>query len=211
MVRLGGKAWTWALYAPNTIASVLFCIVSLITFADLVQVQWEESAGSLGTQLNGVLAATFMAPVLTGSLTLFSFFLLIKKSFSRSGTEFSYGVCTGFFLKNSMFLLLTGVSLSATKHFTHTFEASPTGVWAPSATNAYVGTEVLAFICCGFHLAMAATLINNRKAFGHAQLTVDELGLSTRLRSSGTPSSSAPAAGAPATAGAGQSGAWSTV
>jgi hypothetical protein len=44
----------------------------------------------------------------------------------------SYGVCTGFFLKNSMFLLLTGVSLSATKHFTHTFEASPTGVWAPS-------------------------------------------------------------------------------
>ncbi len=38
-----------------------------------------------------------------------------------------------------------------------------------AATNAYVGTEVLAFICCGFHLVMAATLINNRKAFGHAQ------------------------------------------
>jgi hypothetical protein len=44
---------------------VLFSIVSLITFGDLAQVQNEQAAGDMGSELNGALAATFMAPVMT--------------------------------------------------------------------------------------------------------------------------------------------------
>lgn len=41
----GGRAWTWLLFAPSTLAGVLFCIVALVTFADLAQVQYEQTAG----------------------------------------------------------------------------------------------------------------------------------------------------------------------
>lgn len=41
----------------------MFVVVGLVTFGDLAQVQYEPSAGDLGTELNGALAATFIAPV----------------------------------------------------------------------------------------------------------------------------------------------------
>jgi len=51
MVKLGGKAWTWLFYVPTMAAAALFCIVSLVTFGDLAQVQFEPTAGHLGSQL----------------------------------------------------------------------------------------------------------------------------------------------------------------
>jgi hypothetical protein len=41
-----------ALYRPPQAASVLFAIVSLVTFANLAQVQYEETAGDLGSQVS---------------------------------------------------------------------------------------------------------------------------------------------------------------
>ena len=57
----------------------------------LAQVQYEPSAGSPGSSLNGALAASFMAPVLTAGLLLTSFFVLVKKSVARSGADFRCG------------------------------------------------------------------------------------------------------------------------
>ncbi|PRW58937.1 flagellar associated [Chlorella sorokiniana] len=216
-MALGGRAWTWLIYLPCTAASVLFAIVGLVTFGDLAQVQYDDSAGHLGSQLNGAMAATFMAPVITGGLLVMSFFLLIKKSWTRSGAGFSYGWLTSWYAMNSMLVLLTGIVLTANKHWTSTFQSSIKGIWTKSATNAYVATYILAFISCAFQLVMAATLISNRKSFGGAQLTVDELGLSDRLR--GPSSSGIPEAGSPASpeftqpvpaTGSARTGAWST-
>ena len=57
----------------------------------LAQVQYEPSAGSPGSSLNGALAASFMATVLTAGLLLTSFFVLVKKSVARSGADFRCG------------------------------------------------------------------------------------------------------------------------
>ena len=65
MPRLGGKAATWALFGLALAASVLFAIIALVTFGDLTQVQFQGDAGHPGAQLNGPLAACFMAAVLT--------------------------------------------------------------------------------------------------------------------------------------------------
>ena len=40
---------------PPQAASVLFAIVSLVTFANLAQVQYEETAGDLGSQVSAAL------------------------------------------------------------------------------------------------------------------------------------------------------------
>lgn len=79
-----------------------------------------------------MLAATFIAPITTVGLILMSFFLLVKKSFSQSGTDFSYGVCTAWFLLGSQLLLATGVELTANKHHTSTWEAGAWWVWSRS-------------------------------------------------------------------------------
>lgn len=73
--------------------NILFIIVSLLTFANLIDVQWESSAGHLGSELNGVLAACFMSPVLTAFLDLAGFLILAKKTYALSGTGVSYGKC----------------------------------------------------------------------------------------------------------------------
>ncbi|KAL4438003.1 hypothetical protein ABPG77_004224 [Micractinium sp. CCAP 211/92] len=197
--RLGGRAWTWIWYIPSMAAAVLFCIIALVTFGDLLQIQYDYNAGSPGSQLNGVLAATFIGSITTVGLILMSFFLLVKKSFSQSGADFSYGFCTAWFLLGSQLLLVTGVELTANKHHTSTWEAGAWWVWSRSATNAYVATYVLAFICTVLFFCMGVAMISNRKSFGGQRLTVDELGLSDRLRAAGSPSSSAvPMAASPA-------------
>ena len=65
--------------------------MALLTFANLTNVQWNADAGDLGAQLNGVLAACFMAPVLTAFLDLAGFLILAKKTYALSGTGVSYG------------------------------------------------------------------------------------------------------------------------
>ncbi|KAL4425622.1 hypothetical protein ABPG75_009638 [Micractinium tetrahymenae] len=224
--RLGGRAWTWIWYVPSMVAAVLFCIISLVTFGDLAQIQYDWSAGSPGSQINGVMAATFIAPITTVGLILMSFFLLVKKSFSQSGAGFSYGFCTAWFLLGSQLLLITGVELTANKHHTSTWEAGYSGVWTRSATNAFIAAYVLAFICTVLFLCTGVAMISNRESFGGERLTVDELGLSDRLRTPGSPSSSAaPVAASPAppypdratqmaasrSAPGTQAGAWTTV
>lgn len=66
-------------------------IVGLITFVNLTNVQWNEEAGDLGAQLNGALAACFMAPVLVAVLDLSAMLILAKKTYALSGTGLSYG------------------------------------------------------------------------------------------------------------------------
>lgn len=63
----------------------------------------------------------------------------IKKSWSRSGSGFSLGFVTAWCLLLSQILLLTGVELTATKHLTGTFEASPKGVWTHSCEQGSAG------------------------------------------------------------------------
>ncbi|KFM27144.1 hypothetical protein F751_1317 [Auxenochlorella protothecoides] len=67
-------------------------IVGLITFVNLTNVQWNEEAGDLGAQLNGALAACFMAPVLVAVLDLSAMLILAKKTYALSGTGLSYAL-----------------------------------------------------------------------------------------------------------------------
>lgn len=69
-------------------------------------------------------------PSSAAGLTIVSFFVLVKKSWSKSGSGFAYAFCAAWFLLNSMFLLLAGVVLTGAKHHTHQFEASP--FWSKS-------------------------------------------------------------------------------
>ena len=60
--------------------------------------------------------------------------LQVKKSWTISGSGFSYAFVTAWFMMNAMFLLLTGVVLSGAKHHTNTFEQSPQ--WSTSGAAA---------------------------------------------------------------------------
>ncbi|KAL6782630.1 hypothetical protein ACKKBG_A07525 [Auxenochlorella protothecoides x Auxenochlorella symbiontica] len=91
MARLGGRTALWIFWFISTVISVLFMIVGLITFVNLTNVQWNEEAGDLGAQLNGALAACFMAPVLVAILDLSAMLILAKKTYALSGTGLSYG------------------------------------------------------------------------------------------------------------------------
>ena len=56
----------------------------------------------------------------------------VKKTWSKNGAGFTYGLCTSAFFIMCPFLLLTGIVLTGNKHHTSTFEASPRGVWTKS-------------------------------------------------------------------------------
>ena len=49
----------------------------------------------------------------------------VKKTWSKNGAGFTYGLCTAAFFIMCPFLLLTGIVLTGNKHHTSTFEASP--------------------------------------------------------------------------------------
>lgn len=70
---------------------MLYIIVGLVTFANLTKVQHDASAGAPGTQLNGVMAACFMTPILTGLLDVAGFLILAKKTYALTGAGLSYG------------------------------------------------------------------------------------------------------------------------
>lgn len=61
----------------------------------------------------------------------------VKKTWSKNGAGFIFGLCTSAFFIMCPFLLLTGIVLTGNKHHTSTFEASPRGVWTKSCEWRY--------------------------------------------------------------------------
>ncbi|KAK2076691.1 hypothetical protein QBZ16_005451 [Prototheca wickerhamii] len=155
------------------ITNILFIIVALLTFANLTNVQWNADAGDLGAQLNGVLAACFMAPVLTAFLDLAGFLILAKKTYALSGTGVSYGGLAASYLWAAVFMMLTGIELTASKHWTSTFES--TLVWDSNATSEYTAALILAFLCVGGYFAMFGMLLGCYKSLGRGTVTMDEV------------------------------------
>ncbi|KAL6782628.1 hypothetical protein ACKKBG_A07525 [Auxenochlorella protothecoides x Auxenochlorella symbiontica] len=173
MARLGGRTALWIFWFISTVISVLFMIVGLITFVNLTNVQWNEEAGDLGAQLNGALAACFMAPVLVAILDLSAMLILAKKTYALSGTGLSYGFLTASYLWAAIFLLLTGTTLTSVKHWTAAFEQSL--LWTDSNTREFTAATVLAFLSVGGYLAMFGVLLGCHRSVKAGQMTMDEV------------------------------------
>lgn len=139
------KVYLWVCFLFLALITGAFCCLSLVTFNNVYKVY--DKVNSNAYTLRGVLAAAFMAGMLTLLFNILSFCILLGKTFANSGAGFSYGFVCASCIHLSFTVLLAGLVLNAFRDSVENLEKGEVAGWSKGDTVAFHATYAFAYIC----------------------------------------------------------------
>jgi hypothetical protein len=97
------------------IVSALYCVITIFSFQNVLEVYWDEKTNVRSHRLWALLAATILAPAMVIGFFAFGTLILLCKTIGEGGLTYSYGALHISSLWMSILVLQSAVTVHAYK------------------------------------------------------------------------------------------------